>query len=303
MFTTFQAAYDAAQAGDTIMLAGSPTGYSAPNIYKRIHIVGPGYNLEENQILGVNAAQANVSLRFGKNDQFGDASGSSVSGVVGDISSAHDQVTNGSVPISVSRCSIGQGSYAPGASISTSRVERLVVNGSTSLRNCILLGLAYVNAVGSTFSNCIFFNTSFVVNDNTNGSTSWSNIVFMSSNYTTASFASLKMGSVTHSIAVGDSILPGGRASFLPEGGGNLNGFNLADVFVSSGNRETRWMLKTGSPAIGTGFNGVDMGAFGGANPYRLSGVAPRPRITRFVVPAAATDATGLRFEVDAKAF
>jgi hypothetical protein len=89
----------------------------------------------------------------------------------------------------------------------------------------------------------------------------------------------------------------------LPEGGGNLNGFNLADVFVSSGNEETRWMLKTGSPATGTGFNGVDMGAFGGANPYRLSGVAPRPRITRFVVPAAATDATGLRFEVDAKAF
>lgn len=117
------------------------------------------------------------------------------------------------------------------------------------------------------------------------------------------SFAAAVKGSVTHSMAVGDSILPGGRVSFLPAGGGNINNLNLTDVFVASGNEETRWMLKAGSPAIGSGFDGVDMGFFGGANPYRLSGLAPRPRITRFVVPAAATDATGLQFEVDAKAF
>jgi hypothetical protein len=302
MFTDFQAAYNAAQAGDTIMLAGSPTGYSAPTIYKRLHIVGPGYLFGENAIPGINTNYAYVSLTFARHNQFGDASGSSVSGVYGGIYSWDNQVPGASVPISVSRCR-ATCVLAPGASISTSLCEGdLRVSGSTSVRNCILAGSTSVSGVGNTFSNCTVV-TSLSVSGDTNQSTSWSNIVFVGSNYTTASFASLKMGSVTHSIAVGNSILPGGRASFLPEGGGNLNGFNLADVFVSSGNEETRWMLKTGSPAIGTGFNGVDMGGFGGANPYRLSGVAPRPRITRFVVPAAATDATGLRFEVDAKAF
>lgn len=310
MFTDFQSAYNAAQAGDTIMLAGSPSAYSAPMIYKRLHIVGPGYNLEENQILGVNAAQANISLSFTRDDRFGDASGSSVSGVVGNISSmgVYGYLSE-SVPISVSQCKGFVCLFGPGTSISTTLFASNAVRfyGSASVRSCIFLDYTqiYVSGVGNTFSNCIVFNPYGVisVDGNTNGTTSWSNIVFVSSNYTTASFASLKIGSVTHSIAVGNSILPGGRASFLPEGGGNINGFNRADVFVSSGNEETRWMLKTGSPAIGTGFNGVDMGAFGGANPYRLSGVAPRPRITRFVVPAAATDATGLRFEVDAKAF
>jgi hypothetical protein len=303
MFTDFQAAYNAAQAEDTIMLAGSPSAYSAPTIYKRLHIVGPGYNFGENQILGVNTEPAYVTLSFNRHNQFGDASGSSVSGVVGSINSGDVQVPNASFPISISRCKVQGCNFGPGASISTSLFEYgLSISGSTSVRNCILANTTNVSGVGNTFSNCTVF-SSLSVSSNTNQSTSWSNIVFMSSSYTTASFASLKMGSVTHSIAVGNSILPGGRASFLPEGGGNLNGFNLADVFVSSGNEETRWMLKTGSPATGTGFNGVDMGAFGGANPYRLSGVAPRPRITRFVVPAAATDATGLRFEVDAKAF
>ncbi|MES2920023.1 MAG: hypothetical protein V4819_00650 [Verrucomicrobiota bacterium] len=308
MFTSFQAAYNAAQTGDTIMLAGSPTGYTAPWIYKRLNIVGPGYLFAENQILGITSHHASISLTFAKNNQFGDASGSSVSGVYCTIGSAHGAGENMSVPVSLSRCRIqAGGGFGPGSSVSNSLFDgSLDIYGSTSVRNCIFTNYIYVNGIGNTFSSCTIFSQQsghFQIRSDTHESTSWSNIVFVNSVYTAQAFASLKMGSVTHSIAVGNSLLPGGRASFLPEGGGNINGFNLTDVFVASGNSETRWMLNASSPAIGAGFNGVDMGAFGGANPYRLSGVAPRPRITRFVVPAAATDATGLQFEVDAKAF
>ena len=307
MFTSFQAAYNAAQADDTIMLAGSPTVYSAPTIYKRIHIVGPGYMFGGNQIPGINTDSASISLDFVKNSQFGDPSGSSVSGVAATIGSTTNSNGNFPVPLSVSRCRIQYGGgFGPGSSVRESLFEgSLDIYGSTSVRNCIFMNYIYVNGVGNTFSNCTVFSQQsghLTVRSDTNESTSWSNTVFVNSVYTAQSFASAKIGSVTHSIAVGNSILPEGRASFLPEGGGNINGFNLTDVFVSSGNVETRWMLKATSPAIASGFNGVDMGAFGGANPYRLSGVAPRPRITRLVVPAAATDATGLRFEVDAKA-
>ena len=92
--------------------------------------------------------------------------------------------------------------------------------------------------------------------------------------------------------------------SFLPAGNGNLNGpYLLSDVFVSAGSSDGKWRLKPGSPAIGAGIDGVDLGPFGGPAPYILSGLPSRPRLTRFAVPATATDVSGLRIEVDAQAF
>ena len=43
-----------------------------------------------------------------------------------------------------------------------------------------------------------------------------------------------------------------------------------------------KYQLTGFSPAIGAGFGGVDAGAFGTNNPYRLSGLAPVPQITAY---------------------
>ncbi len=103
---------------------------------------------------------------------------------------------------------------------------------------------------------------------------------------------------MSHCLAIG--------GSFLPAGGGNINGVGqLADVFVAMGSVDTDafWQLKPGSPALGKGLAGVDMGAFGGSTPYILGGVPARPRLTRLSAPAVADSASGLRFEVDAQSF
>ena len=52
--------------------------------------------------------------------------------------------------------------------------------------------------------------------------------------------------------------------------------FNIADSLLQ---------LAPNSPAIGAGFNGVDIGMFDGPEPYVLSGIPPFPWIYEFTVP------------------
>jgi hypothetical protein len=73
----------------------------------------------------------------------------------------------------------------------------------------------------------------------------------------------------------------------------NQLGVNMNTVFVNNNfTRETDYQLKPGSPAIGTGYTGVDMGAFGGDSPYR-PGLQPAiPAITNVVSPGSSTTNT-----------
>ncbi len=77
----------------------------------------------------------------------------------------------------------------------------------------------------------------------------------------------------------------------------------MEDVFLWNDSPDGKYQLKPGSPAIGAGTAGGDIGAFSGANPYKLSGVPAIPRLTHLIVPPTATSTSGLRFEVEAQAF
>jgi len=67
-------------------------------------------------------------------------------------------------------------------------------------------------------------------------------------------------------------------------GNNNLFAVNMDNVFVGGAynaarlySDDERFRLKGGSPGIGAGLDGVDVGIFGGSYPYRLSGMAPVP--------------------------
>ena len=77
--------------------------------------------------------------------------------------------------------------------------------------------------------------------------------------------------------------------------GNNGNIFNASNpssasnlIFISNANSSyDSWsILKVGSPAIGAGLNGIDMGPRGGATPYKLSGIPNVPTISQFQFPA-----------------
>jgi len=86
----------------------------------------------------------------------------------------------------------------------------------------------------------------------------------------------------------------------IPTGNGNQQNVNMNNVFngFSSGtgfSSDGRYMLKAGSPAIGTGVINsvtVDCGAFGGPAPYVLSGMPPIPSIYAFSAPSSVPTGT-----------
>lgn len=310
MFNDFWSAYIAAEPGDALLLAGSPESYVlAGPITKRIHLVGPGYFLAENQIPGVNTWSAKlvgpVVLSYKVmfiSDPAAEtsAAGSTLTGV--EFSGYFDT----GVQVTLDRClggGISDQVFYGGATQFGRLTVRRCYGGFVNLDAA---GSIAVNSIftsgyfgpGASAANCVF--TSGVGGQQ--GSSIASSIFAFSTPPTAASFAESFQGSASYCMAIG--------GSFLREESGNINGVETwGDVFAgplpTEGGRQfdRGYRLKPGSPAIGAGFNGVDMGAFGGTTPYILSGMPSRPRITRLIVPPIANSATGLRFEVSGQSY
>ncbi|WP_315817686.1 hypothetical protein [Paraflavitalea speifideaquila] len=78
---------------------------------------------------------------------------------------------------------------------------------------------------------------------------------------------------------------------------GNKTSQNMADVFVGTGSYDGKLQLKAGSPASGVGLSvgavqNPDCGAFGGTDPYRLSGIPGIPTIYTFTAPTSIPSGT-----------
>lgn len=120
----------------------------------------------------------------------------------------------------------------------------------------------YVNA-GSTF-NGIFANNIFNYPATINNSTLVNNIAFNTVTMTNCIY--------TYNIGTGTQF---GNQN------GNQENVSQSVLFVGlTGNSaDGQWQLKAGSPAIGAGEGGTDIGIFGGESPYVLSGMPPIPAI------------------------
>lgn len=75
----------------------------------------------------------------------------------------------------------------------------------------------------------------------------------------------------------------------------NQFGINLSTGYFlggTTGSYDSRFALAPASPAIGAGFGGVDIGAFGGPTPYKLSGIPTIPSIYLITSPDGISPAT-----------
>jgi hypothetical protein len=295
MYSNLQAAYDAAAQDDTIVLAASPNSYGTIDVYKRLHFRGPGYFLSENGVLGTELAgnTANVIINFSSNNDIGTSTGSTVAELTVGIYIGGSSF----IGVSIDKCWV-QGATSYGSlSIRRSYITSTVnaAAGSVTIRDSISLGsisLPYGVTSGSigTIDRCVLFGLSGDRVGNT-----VTNSIIVNDNLSAATFASNYRNSISHCMAVG--------GSFLPVGNNNINGANLQDVFLAAGSDDARWQLKPASPARGAGLDGIDLGAFGGVQPYILSGLPSKPRLTRFIAPAVATEASGLVLELEARSY
>ncbi|RZM03767.1 MAG: hypothetical protein EOO88_56335 [Pedobacter sp.] len=125
-------------------------------------------------------------------------------------------------------------------------------------------------------TNCLLRNNG-ISNINLNISNSYvSNNIFLNSNLSAVN-STVKYNIATNNI--------------LPAGNNNQNNVPASSLFFTGGSTDASWQIKPGSPASGAGepLGGItpDIGAFGTATPYRLSGIPPIPTIYELTVPAS----------------
>ncbi|MES2775446.1 MAG: hypothetical protein V4722_14825 [Bacteroidota bacterium] len=76
-------------------------------------------------------------------------------------------------------------------------------------------------------------------------------------------------------------------------GSGNILNAVANNIFVGfptlgSNSYDGKYQLKVGSPAIGAGIGGIDCGAYGGVNPYKLSLIPAVPAFYKLTAPGTA---------------
>lgn len=293
-FTTFDACIANASVvnGDTVHLEPSVTGYTNTNpINKRLVFIGTGYFLSG---AGANAGlQTNPNSAFFLNSIAFDslASGSRFLGIDGTFSIWLDPRADN---IIFERCRFSNISWNTQATSTSNRAQNIVFNkcyfsnafppsqfffDNLQITNCIIIGTIAFNPgnIGSALIRNNVFQGGITLTN-----TYLSNNIFL--NISSGSF-NVTLSSIKNNIAE--------LAGVLPAGNGNQNGISEASLFLGPTGNSTdgQWRLAAGSPAIGAGetVSGVtpDCGAFGTADPYRLSGIPPVPTIYSLTVPGS----------------
>jgi hypothetical protein len=284
-FKTLQGAIDSSYvlAGDTIYLEASTNSYGFISCNKKIIIIGTGYFL--NQLPQTQAWTV----------------ASSIAGDCGHWAITFGPGSQGSKLIGVtvaSMCSFG-------IQIRTSNIciQRCYVTESIGLFDSVNNTLIMQNYVGGGIGSNGGSGSDLLISNNLIGSGvgmdinhdgTLQNNVF--TNY------SLDLNNFT----LQNNIMTNPGSTF--NGNGNCNSSNnmstgtafgtsnnnLANVVAdsifacwsdcSASSTDGRYQLKANSPAKGTGFGGLDMGIFGGPNPYVLSGMPNIPTIYEFSI-------------------
>lgn len=304
--TTLAAAVAAAAEGDIIYLYPSSTSYGSATINKKLTIIGPGYYVQQNPSLQINTYVSN-----GVVDNLTFAAGSNGSLVTGvDINII---VMNGQANIAITRCKIR-------------------VNCTLDNTNNILFEGCYFDWVGnSTYPYTINANSNnngLIIRNNIFGSvknSGWQEVVIQANctaivennvfryyNYFFNSIVrnNIFLYNVTNAIQnnSGNSYLNNILVGNQP-GLGSTNIIavpeaSICEGYPTQGSRsfDDRYMLKTGSPAIGAGIGGIDCGVFSGPNPYKLSGIPFVPLIYQVNAPTTGNAATGINVNVKIRA-
>jgi len=299
-YADLQSAHDAASVGDTLMFY--PGNYNISLATKRLVYLGFGYFLSGE---GSNPAQqmltgdCSVDLSL-----LATASGSVFEGIQSLSVRSYFQENVNDIVIRRCNASLGIFNYT-GSTCNNwqiSQCARASFSGAwfggkaTNFRfdNCIIDGFSAGGSSEHTglFNQCIFvgglgmdfFNNGLIVQNS---------ILYQSSlsNFSNSIFQHCMFSQANPGITGNNNLF---NVDFSP---GSINAvFTGYPLNVSGETNDGKYKLKPGSPAIGAGIGGVDLGIFGGSNPYRLSGIPSIPSF--YKLEASSINATTNPFTV-----
>ncbi len=281
-YSGLQDAIDAALAGDSIYLAATNLSYGNVVFNKQLHFFGPGY-IVSNGILGNRAIVG--ELHFTTN-----ISGSSVTGI--EFSRFYADVNNQTYSnLSIQRCIITDYLYIGNNTSVALSLEGNVftsasfntypsgTNQNSIIRNNIFNGSIF-SVVSSDISNNI------ILGLNAGAAAGLGNSV-TSCNVVNNIFIGRNTSSISATNSVNGNLSFAGSNNAFPGAGVNL--VNIDPAFVSAVVGLFAWSkdytLAGGSPAIGAGAGGVDLGVYDGEGVYRKDGEPAIPIIRSVNVP------------------
>lgn len=313
IYTTIQAAHDAAVNGDIIYVEPSTQSYGDLVCSKNLRIVGVGYFLSENQIypsfFGVSTLN-NVAINPGSDNTI--LTGLTISSL------ALNRVNN----ITIDRNRIN-GFFATTVHNSV----HANISGITITRNFMTNLIQFTGSLTQTtryvISNVILRNNVFGqmrvdaaaglgydVSQYQNFNIS-NNIITLSINSVNATVQNnifINMGAAVPPIegSIFNSTLTNNSSALspcnLPGGNGNECGINLTTTFSNFNlSTDKRYELASNSPAKSSGTNGVDRGIFGGTEPYVISGIPSYPTITSLITTGTGSNTTPLSVTISTK--
>jgi hypothetical protein len=295
IYSNLQDAHDAAYNGDTLMIEGSPDSYNDLTCIKRLIIKGPGYYLDENPGISANKLSSKVSsVIFNVGSE-----GSLIMGVqiTYNLNISADNIT-------IRRCTLGTNEYiGNNENITISECIFLYDSYNTYFSGAIVTNLVVTNNIiaqpvyiqgGSTgvFLNNVFSAESITI---PTGFDMKNNILFTTAK-DNVKLPLLPDPDVCYNISISDHF-----------GTANHNQANVSEsaLFLGALTESTdgNWQLKEGSPAIGAGEGGINCGAFGGPQPYILSGVPAGPVIYELNVSSYSTNDNKLPVTIKVKSY
>ncbi|HXC04465.1 MAG TPA: hypothetical protein VNZ86_06910 [Bacteroidia bacterium] len=292
MYNTIQAACNAANAGDTVYVMGSPTDYGTVTIKTRITLIGAGYAVTGTQ----NNWGSEVDYIHLDSVAFGNpVSGTKIMGLY--INSGVDNSGSAGTinNVDIERC-FGNGWF-------------YVEGTGWTIRNCVSYGVQvqnynYCYIQNNFIGNIQYSNKTTVVIDHNTFNNS-SGCFYSMSNALIANnifYYSSPLANVT-SCTFSNNITTNSSAQVLPPAGntgsGNFNntppGWTDGTIPTTTISLSTEWIyswkLGTSAPAHNSGTDGTDLGAYGGTYPMpNLTGATRIPQMQALnvsgVVPA-----------------
>lgn len=319
VYTTAQAAHDAANANDILIIEPSVTSYGNLTLTKPLKIYGNGYFLNTNVELKADQRGS----KFGRVLLGNGSSGSSFYGIeVSEMTNRENGCcetyfeTNN---LTIERCNISAIAFvAPysnngfGIRTGTSNLSNFTVRGSfiggslglnsyaPTTINGVLISNNIINKLDmGTFGGQNGIQNGVVVNNtviNQSPTHTWL-VNSVLDNNLFLSLASINFTNVSYSYNVSS----GGA---LTGGVGNLANFDVNAALVGPGagiSNDEQYQIKSGSPLKTAGSGGTEVGAFGGTTPYVVSGIPPVPSITNFTNTATGSNSTPVQVTISVK--
>lgn len=311
VYTTAQAAHDAAVANDILIIEPSVTSYGDLMLTKPLEIYGNGYFLNVNTELKADQRSSilgTVVLAAGSSgcSFYGIVSYSIFSNRVGSTPYAVNNIT-------IDRCYFttisflnpynggGQGTAnLSNISILRSYIDALQLSPlspatitSVSIQNNIIRSITNGGTVGVGFEGIVRNNTIY-------GQAAGSTILFSNS-------------AIENNLLSSGGLIPSFNSTLsnnvsstdsFTGGVGNQNNFNVASALIGTGagiSTDESYQLKAGSSLKTAGSGGIEVGAYGGTTPYVVSGIPAIPSITSMNYTSTGSNSLPLQVTISVK--